>query len=135
LQYLTVPGDSAADLLPLLIFLMKVDATIMHNQAIPGYLASVLKYGNNQAFVIVCLLVDRDDITHNLLMKLEENGILAMICEQISQAESAQVLKYAARAVMRFARVKYSPVFGPFADEIRRAALDAMPFLKALTAQ
>jgi hypothetical protein len=31
LQYLTLPGDSAADLLPLLTFLMKVDAIIMHN--------------------------------------------------------------------------------------------------------
>jgi hypothetical protein len=38
----------------------------------PEYLASVLKYGNNQAFLIVCLLVDRDDVTHDLLTKLEE---------------------------------------------------------------
>jgi hypothetical protein len=116
---------------------MKVDSTIIHNQAMPGYLCSVLKYGNNQAFVIVCLLIDSDDVTHDLLTRLEEHGILAMICERISQAESAQALKYAARAIVRFARVKYYPVFGlvigPFADEIRRAALDALPFLKALT--
>jgi hypothetical protein len=103
----------------------------------PGYMASVLKYGNNQAFAIVCLLVDRDEVTHDLLTRLDEHGILAMVCERISQAENVQALKYAARVIARFAKIKYSPAFGlvigPFANEIRRAALDAIPFLKALT--
>jgi serine/threonine protein kinase len=136
-EYLTVSDDSAPDLLQLLILLMRIDPKLLLHPLIPVYLSSVLKYGNNQAFIIVCLFVDRDEATADLLIALEQQGVLGMICERISECEAPQVLKFAARAVIRFIQIRYFRAFQnvvvPFADEIRRVGVDATPCLMALS--
>jgi hypothetical protein len=135
-EYLTVSDDSAPDLLQLLILLMRIDPKLLLHPSIPVYLSSVLKYGNNQAFVIVCLFVDREEATTELLTALEQQGVLWMTCERVSECEAPQVLKFAARAVIRFIQIRYFRAFqnvvAPFADEIRRVGVGATPCLMAL---
>jgi hypothetical protein len=136
-QYLHISDDSAADLLQLLIFMMRMDGKVLLHPSIPVYLASILKYGNNQAFVIVCLLLDRGEVTPDLLTKLEDRGVLGMICERVSECDYPIVVKYAARALMRFAKMHWFEAFRgvvkSLADAVIEGGPDAAPCVVTLS--
>ena len=101
-HFLTISDDMAADIVQLLIFMMRMDPDLLMHKSIPRYLASVLRYGNNQQFVIVCILINRDRVTSEFLAHLEDAGVLAMICDRVTNCENLEVLKYAAKALVRF---------------------------------
>ena len=135
-QYLNLPADKAPDVVQLLIFIMRIDPGFLMHPAIPKYLSAILKYGDNQEFVMICLLIDRDGATREFLLSLEENGFLVMMCDRVSRCTSLVVSNYAAKALLRFAQVQYFeaykaviPAFATLLD----TGIEAAPIVVALS--
>jgi serine/threonine protein kinase len=136
-QFLEISADCAADLIQLLVLQTRMDVRILRHPSISIYLASVLKYGNDEAFVVICLILDRAEATPELLAKLEEKGVLGMICERISVCESSVVVKHAARVLVRFAQARWFDAFRgvvqPLAAAVIHGGVDAAPCVVALS--
>ena len=135
-QYLNMPADKAPDVVQLLIFIMRIDPGFLMHPSIPKYLSAVLKYGDNQEFVMICLLIDRDGATREFLLSLEENGVLAMMCDRVSRCTSLPVSNYAAKALVRFIQVQYFDAYKaiiPSFASLLDAGIEAAPIVVALS--
>jgi hypothetical protein len=77
--------------------------------------------------VIVCLLLDGVEVTPDLLTKLEERGVLGMICERVIECDYPIVVKYAARALMRFAKMHWFEAFRGVEKSLADAVIDGGP--------
>lgn len=106
--FLNVSDDVAPDIIQLLIFLMRMDPELITHPGIPRYVASVMRYGNNQQFVIACILINRDRATSEFLQELEDVGVLGMICDRVANCANFEVIRYAAKALVRFTAVRDS---------------------------
>ena len=85
---------------------------------------------------MICLLIDRDGATREFLLSLEENGVLAMMCDRVSRCTSLPVSNYAAKALVRFIQVQcfdaYKAIIPSFAS-LLDAGIEAAPIVVALS--
>lgn len=110
-RFLNIADDAAADALQLFILMMRMSPSLIKHKSIPRYLTSILKYGDNQQFVVVCLLLTSDNADRDFLAVLDDAGVLGMICERLSNCERLDIINYGVKTLYRFIQIGYSESF------------------------
>jgi hypothetical protein len=136
-QFLNISGDVASDLLQLLLVLMRLDAKLLNHPSVPSYLASVLKFGDDKAFITVCLLLEKNGTDRDWLGRIEEVGILGLICDRIGNSDEGHIVNYAAKALVRFVSLGFFDAFRnavtPLTRQMIALGVEAAPCLVALS--
>ena len=103
-----ISNDSASDLLTVVVLVLKINKKFFSNHPLlPNYMISVLRYGNEECFSVLCLLFSSLNFDDDSLNNFEKNNVIYLLCLRICYIKNLKVLEYAISALNVFIDKKY----------------------------